>query len=280
MKHASLLAVVILLAACSPQVYPLYMDVRQPSSSGLDLNRKSMSIVYMDGTHELDSLFDRSTASALARCLEEDYFNGEEVVGIYHIPSPDTVTVETMHSLVMDTEKDVIFLLSTQMDVPSDTTGSLNIPISARLFVYDSMGEDKVHNYRGSSRLVMDSLSELGTSAEEIAKRISSRFLSGWQTESFRFYYFDSLVDDAWLTALQKVDEGALAKAIDLWMPLVQRGSVIKQACASYNIAMAFYLLEDYEMSDRWLSVAEKWENLSLAPGLRKRLSPHLEKTQ
>ena len=46
MKRAtSGLAAALLLAACSPQVYPLYLEVRQPSSSGLNLNRKSMSIV-------------------------------------------------------------------------------------------------------------------------------------------------------------------------------------------------------------------------------------------
>ena len=280
MKHASLLAALILLAACSPQVYPLYLEVRQPSSSGLDLNRKSMSIVYVDGTNNRDSLFERTAASAMARKLEEDYFGGEEVIGIYHIPTPDSVTVETMHSLVMDTEKDVVFLLSTQLDMPADTTGAMSIPVTARLFVYDSMGEDKVHNYRGSSRLEVQNMAALGESAEEVAGRIASRFQSGWQTESFRFYYFDSFLDNGWLDALNKVEEGALAKAMDLWMPLAEEGSAIKRACASYNMAMAFYLLEDYEMSERWLSMAEKMENLSLAPGLRKRLAAHLEKTQ
>ena len=41
-------------------------------------------------------------------------------------------------------------------------------------------------------------------------------------------------------------------------------------------MAQAFYLLEDYQLSARWLDQAEKLENLSLAPGLRKRLAKHL----
>ena len=49
MKHSWILAAVLLTAACSPQVYPLYMDVRNPSSSGLNLARKEISIVYRDG---------------------------------------------------------------------------------------------------------------------------------------------------------------------------------------------------------------------------------------
>ena len=62
MKRASVLVAALVVAACSPEIYPLHLEVRQPSASGMDLNRKSMSIVYMDGSNNLDSLLDRSTA--------------------------------------------------------------------------------------------------------------------------------------------------------------------------------------------------------------------------
>ena len=310
MKRASVLVAALVLAACSPQVYPLHLEVRQPSSSGLDLNRKTMSIVYMDGTNHLDSLFDRSTASAMARYLEEDYFESEEVVDIYHIPSADSVTVEQMRSLVMDTEKDVVFLLSTRLgefapednqpvsgarSIDSSYVCPVAIPVSNRLMIYDSMGEDKVARYSGSAVLhpmiynngvtTADGLKtlaqlQLDGQAAEVARRISSRFVSGWKTESFSFYYFDDMRVDEWLEGLQYVYDGKFAKAIDVWTPFVTKGYTVKRACAAYNIAMAFYLLEDYEMSERWLTVAEKMESLSLAPGLRKRLGAHLEKTQ
>ena len=45
-------------------------------------------------------------------------------------------------------------------------------------------------------------------------------------------------------------------------------------------MAMAFYLLEDYEMSLLWLDYADKLENVPLSGGLRSRLAPHLEKIQ
>ena len=111
MKHSWIFAVVLLIAACSPQIYPLYMDVRNPSSSGLNLSRKDISIVYRDGTNPVDSLFDRQAASSLARSLESDYFGGEEKVGIYHLPELDSMSVDLMHSLVMDTGGDVVFVL-------------------------------------------------------------------------------------------------------------------------------------------------------------------------
>lgn len=311
MKRACVFVAALLVAACSPEIYPLHLEVRQPSPSGLDLNRKSMSIVYMDGSNNLDSLFDRSVASALARHLEEDYFNGQEVVELYHISSADSVTVETMRSLVMDTEKDVVFLMSTHLgelnpEENQPVSGAVAssdsafvcpvaLPVSTSVQIYDSMGQDKVARFSGSAVLhpmVYNSgvttqdglktlaLMQLDSQAEEVARRISTRFVSDWKTESFSFYYFDDFRVDEWVEALQHVNDGQFAKAIDVWMPLVSKGYTIKRACAAYNLAMAFYLLEDYELSERWLSLAEKMENLSLAPGLRKRLGAHLEKTQ
>ncbi len=58
----------------------------------------------------------------------------------------------------------------------------------------------------------------------------------------------------------------------------MKEGSAIKRAAASYNIAMAFYLLEDYEMAAKWLDMADSLENLSLSQGLRKRIKSRLEK--
>lgn len=272
MRKLSVIVVsALLLAACSPQVYPLYLDVRQPSSSGLDLARKSMSLVYMDGINEVDSLFDRHAASALARSLEEDYFGGEPVIGLYHIPSADSVSLEKMHSLVMETEGDVIFVLASHLDVPPDTTMMAALPLKTSLSVYDSMGDDKVQNFKGSTALAMTRMKELPEKAEEMAGRIVKRFLSQWKTESFRFYYFDDFSDD-WTEALSLAGQGKMGKAMDIWMQLVKKGSILKRACAAYNMAMGFYLLEDCHMSAYWLDYADKLENLSLSPGLRKRL--------
>ena len=281
MKRAIIaIAAALLLAACSPQVYPLYLEVRQPSSSGFNLNRKSMSIVYMEGNNNLDSLFERRAASAMARSLEEDYFDGEEVVGLYSVPSLDTVTVENMRSLVMDTDKDVVFLLSTQMDVPQDTTVAMSIPLKARMYVYDSMGEDKVRSFKGSSVMNVARMQDLEEKADDVGKTISGRFLSGWKTESFSYYFFDDFSVDEWVEGIQFANDGAFAKSADVWMTLVKKGNNIKRACAAYNLAMTFYLMEDYEMSAKWLALAEKMEDLALTPGLRTRLNAYLEKTQ
>lgn len=307
MKHSWILAAALLTVACSPQVYPLYMDVRNPSSSGINLSRKEVSIVYRDGTTQVDSLFDRQAASSLARALEDDYFGGEEKVGIFRLPEVDTMSLDLMHSLVMDTGGDVVFVLKTKLGVPSPETNQVNgnatsvdsayvcpvaIPVKTHLDVYDSMGQDKVQTFNGSAvlrtlvynnglltqeALGQKALHGLEKEADIVGQRISRRFLSTWITESFSFYYFDA-GSDPWIDGILQVMDGKFAAAVDCWTKVVKRGDATHRACACYNIAQAFYLMEDYELSMRWLQEAEKLENVSLAPGLRKRLEAHLEK--
>lgn len=307
-KLTWLLSAVLFVAACSPQVYPLHLGVRQPSEAGLTLVGKTASIVYMDGDNQIDSLFDRQVSSALARALEADYFNGEEVIGLSRIASPDSVGTDIMHNLVMETNGDVIFLLHSSLGemniqankpVPgaaspdSAYVAVATMPVQTQLYVYDSMGKDEVRLYKGKAILKLEvynngitsedglrtlALLQVPDYAEEVGDRISRRFLSTWANESFSFYYFDDFSSESWFTPLQHVADNEFAKAIDGWAPMVKEGSSIKRACACFNIAQTFYLMGDFNLSARWLEEAEKLENLSQAPALRKRLAAHLEK--
>ena len=38
----------LMMAACSPQAYVMRLEMRNPSSSGLDLDNKSMAVVYLE----------------------------------------------------------------------------------------------------------------------------------------------------------------------------------------------------------------------------------------
>ena len=114
------------LAACSPQTLTLNVDMRHPSKSGIDLSRKSMSVVYMDDG-QADTTFSNGVASSLARSLEEDYFAGNEAIGVYKIPL-DSVSLDLMHGLVMDSGDDVIFL----MGPPTFGEVALSDPVSVK----------------------------------------------------------------------------------------------------------------------------------------------------
>lgn len=267
MKKLLFPLVALLCAACSPQVYNMYLEVRQSSNSGIDLSRKTMAIVTMETP---DSLFNRQSASSMAKVLENDYYGGEQLIGLYRIPAADTVSLEQMHNLVMDTEYDVIFVLNS---VLGETQPDSRIPINTSLGVYDSMGqEDKVHRFRGSAFITS------AADADNIGARVATRFLSNWKTETFSLYYFDDFSQSQWEKGLTHAINNEYSKAIDVWMELAKAGPDLKTAAASYNIAMAFYLMEDVWMAQRWLDKADSLENLGLSAGLHTRINAHLQK--
>lgn len=294
-------ALVLALAACSPQTFTMNVDMRYPSKSGLDLSRRTMSVVYMDnGT--ADSTFNNGVASALARSLEAEYFGGREAVGVYKVPE-DSVSLELMHDLVMDTGDDVVFLigppsfgevaLGTNVSVPKaasvDSAFVLQaqIPYSTRLFVYDSMGkEDKMVVFRGGNvlrtpvynsgvtpqeYLVRQAMEAKDRGADMVGSQISGRFVPTWKTEGFSIYYFEGTSAD-WTEAAYYAYDYHWSKAADLWMKHVNDRSTTRQACACYNLAVAFLMMGDQDLALRWLDRADQVEALSLSPGLRKRI--------
>jgi len=273
MKSKLAIAAVLaaLVTACSPEVYRVNLEVRQPSKSGLDLHGKSIGIVYEEGLTQDDALFSSQAASAFARELESDYFGSKEVIGLYTIPAQDSITVSTMRDLVMDTGEDVIFLINSSV-LERNPDGS--IPFMMELYAYDSMGEDKLNKFHGQTAL--KSLDQ--ANADSIAKRMSPRFKSVWKAESFSFYWFDDIYADKWFDAIDKIEQGEFVKAISVWEQFVKSSNKQKAACASYNIALGFYLLGDMQLATRWLDAAEGIENVTLAQGLRKRIASHLEK--
>ena len=289
------------LAACSPQTLTLNVDMRHPSKSGIDLSRKSMSVIYMDDG-QADTTFSNGVASSLARSLEEDYFGGREAIGVYKIPA-DSVSLDLMHRLVIDSGDDVIFLLGpptfgevalsdivavkNAKNVDSAFVAQAQIPYNAKLFVYDSMDkDDKLHIFRGNSILrsqVYDNgvtapeflkktaLDFKDMGAELVGKQISNRFVPTWKTETYTLYYYEGW-DDDWVEAAYHAHEMDWKKAADIWMKKVDDNSYTKRACACYNTALAFYMLGDLNLATKWLDRADQYGTPSLAPGLRKRI--------
>ena len=287
------------LAACSPQTLTLNVDMRHPSKSGIDLGRKTMSIVYMDSA---DSTFSNGVASSLARTLEEDYFAGNEAIGVFKIPA-DSVSLDLMHRLVIDTGDDVVFLLGPPSfgevalaenvalkepkSVDSAFVAQAQIPYNAKLFVYDSMDkQDRLQVFRGNSILrtqvfnngvtATDYLKEQAlkvkdAGADLVGRQMSNRFVPTWKTEGYTLYYFEGW-DEDWIIAVNQAYQMNWQKAAEIWMKKVNDNSYTKRACACYNTALAFYMMGDLNLAIKWLDRADDYSSLSLSPGLRKRI--------
>lgn len=293
------------LAACSPQTLTFSVEMRHPSKSGIDLSRKSMSVVYMDDG-QADTTFSNGVASSLARSLEEDYFAGNEAIGVYKIPV-DSVSLDLMHGLVMDSGDDVVFLLGppafgdvvltelvsvkNPVSVDSAFVSNAQLPYNAKLFVYDSMGkEDELHVFRGSSILRTQVFSNGVTAkeflkekalkskdwgAELVGRQISNRFVPTWKEEAYSVYYYEGW-DDDWITAASYAYEMKWKRAADIWMKKVNDNNIGKRACACYNTALAFYMMGDLGLAAKWLDRSDQYGSTDLTPGLRKKIEARM----
>ena len=243
-------------------------------------------------------------ADGLAYALEQDYGTGEGSVGIYRmrvVPGGNYSSRDTLVNLLMDTGSDVIFLVDTlsvglmtmggasSVAAPSSPDSSYistgNIPFKMKLYCFDAMNKDeKVYDYSGSSVAVpfaysdgrqtentireraVASLSELGF---EIGTTISASFKSQWKYEQYSVVYFDS---PRWFTAMEYADRYYWKDAMNIWMELLDTNDMLKRSCAAYNLALASYMLGDYELASMWLDRSDIDNKLPLSDALRKRI--------
>ena len=59
---------------------------------------------------------------------------------------------------------------------------------------------------------------------------------------------------------------------MDIWLELLETNDLLKRSCAEYNIAVACYMLGDYNLASEWLDLSDKDNLLPLSDALRKRI--------
>ena len=296
-----------LLCSCSPQVFTMKIEMRGPSSSGIDLAGKTLSVVYLDDLSGRDEAFSPAMAESFSQALEKDYFSGNKAVEMYRMEKDfggDYAARDTLVNLVMDTGDDVIFLFEAPaFDTPvcgsrspvvgvgrdSSNVMQITVPYKIKLYVYDSMGQDTVKVYSGSSDFSEKVFCSPDESDEDVCWRAwsqyvrggvkagisySRHFLSTWKPEQFTFFYCDS--PQAWNTGGQAAFEYRWHDAIQAWMTLLDTKNMEKRSCAEYNIATACYLIGDYELAQKWLDLSDKDFKVYLSSGLRSRINAKL----
>ncbi len=298
------------LSSCGPYSYTLTMEMRQPSKSGLDLDRKSFAVACLNDGDAADSAFIMSVSEGFARSLEEEYFAGEPVIGIYTIgktPGADYSSRDSVMNVLLDTGSDVVFIFDSP-DLEKATLSApqavakpvvrdsaylveASVPFSLRLYVYDSMNpDDKVLVYTGKSvakpvaytdgfqpdsvalARAMASLSAPGLETGEIS---GGPFLPQWQAESFSFTYYDS---EPWIEAVIAAHEYRWSDAIGQWIKLSDTGNMQRRSCAAYNLALTFHILDQQQIAKEWLDVSDSTYPLHLSYDLRKKIEAKLKK--
>ena len=272
-------AAILLSSACAPQVYNLSVESRQPSKSGLELYGKTLSIVY-DET-ESQAAFSHAFAECFASELEKEYFSGEQQIGVFSadFSKGDYACRDSMVSLVMQTDADVVFLLpGAEVGNVVHTSEKQMAPVTIKMYAYDSLGgeKDKVRSFSGTTTISGDAGSEdflpvLVSNAPDMAKRVSKSFLSVWADENVPIYYYDT-TDGKWLEAAALAYRFKWKEAMEAWMKLLSTKNMEKKACAEYNIATGCVMLGDLDLATRWLDRADSDCTLSLSGTLRRKI--------
>ena len=273
-------SVVVALAACSPQAYVMRLEMRTPSSSGLDLDNKSMAVVYLDNGTYRDSLFNNCFADGLAQGLEKEYFEGKRSIDIYsayQAEGEDYSSKDSLQSLVIRLNKDVIFLV----DQPefADGTGE-KVDCKTEVYVYDSMNAKDEVKRASVARKVTASDAEgsmLGSDAQMLGLGTAKPFLGSWTPESHSVIYFDGF-NEQWERALYLASEMRWEEAREIWMELAQHRDILQASCAQYDTALACYMMRQYDLALEWLDLSDKTQVVSLSQGLRKRILEKMSK--
>ena len=107
-KAIALVSAMLALASCAPQAFVIRPEMRGASKSGLNLNGKTMAVVYLTGNENNVNSFNASLAEGFASRLEDDYFGGNREIELFRMPyEPDAVysSKDTMVNLVLESGK-------------------------------------------------------------------------------------------------------------------------------------------------------------------------------
>lgn len=307
MNRFSLLLSLLPFAAvsCGPLSYTMDVEMRDTSLSGLDLSKKTFSVVYVDSGDKTDSLFSAGLAEGFVEKLESEYFAGERVVDMYRLdmdPEKDYSSRPTMLDILMDTGSDVLFLigapelgeavaaepvkvLSGTPSADSSYISEVTVPFSININVFDSMDPaDTVYSFHGaniakpvaytdgkeaSDVLVRKAMDAIGQQGLEIGRQAALTFTSTWKTESYLLIYYEN---SKWIDAVYAASDYRWKDAVDIWLDLVCTGNPEKRSCAEYNISLACYMLGDYDLALEWLDRSDEDLRLPFSTTLRKKI--------
>lgn len=304
-RLSSLVLLAVLAVSCGPSRHTIHVEMRHPSKSGVELVGKNIAVIHLENDNPLSNGLGEGIADGLAYAIEQDNGTGEGSVGIYRMCVQQGGVYssrDTLINLLLDTGSDLVFLVDTlstgELTIGGATSVAAasssgetylstgNLPFTMRLYCYDAMNkEDKVQTFSGSSvavpyaytngresaevirEKVMSSIPELGF---EAGTNVASSFKAQWKHEQYSVVYFDST---QWIKALNYADAYEWKSAIDIWIRLLDTNDMLKRSCAAYNLAVATYMLGEYDLASEWLDRSDADNKLPLSDALRKRIS-------
>lgn len=271
MKHlyTLLLLCSLLVSACGPSRHAVQVEMRYPSRSGIELFGKVVSVVYVTDGNETGDAYNAAMAEGFAVELEEDYGTGEGSVGVYSLQDQggNYSQKDTLINLLMDTDCDVVFVFD---KVGVQSVGDNTYKFNIKLYCFDGMNKDeKVFTFVGND-VVNVSVDKLSKEANMTGEVIAGTFKSQWKHEQYSIVYYEN---EKWYNALLRAENYDWKGAMDIWMAQLSTNDLYKRSCAEYNIAVACYMLGDYNLATEWLDRSDQDNLLPVSDALRKRIN-------
>lgn len=259
----------LLVGACVPLRHAVQVEMRYPSKSGIELVGKIVSVVYVTDGDETGDTFNASMAEGFAAELEKDYGTGEGSVCVYSIQDSGEKysQKDILIDLLIDTDCDVVYVFD---KVGVQKIGDDMVKFSIKLYCFDGMNkEEKVFTFVGNT-VVNVSVEDISKEAVMTGEIVAESFKSQWKHEQYSIIYYEN---EKWYNALMKAESYDWKGAMDIWMGLLSTNDSYKRSCAEYNIAVACYMLGDYELASEWLDLSDKDNQLPVSDAMRKRIN-------
>ena len=268
-----LLSLLALMTSCGPVRYAVNVEMRYPSRAGVELAGKLLSVVYLENDDTAAVAFSGGMAESFARTLETDYGTDEGSVGVYRMRRADGADYafkDSLLTLLVDTDADVVFLVDT-VRMADSRPGSGVVPFTVTLYCFDGMDpSEKIYAYSGTSNVRVDKTAGMSEEGKIVGVQLASSFRSQWKHEQYSIFYFEN---EKWYRPLELAAEYDWKGAMELWFGLLSSQDMLKRSCAEYNIAVACYMLGDYELAGEWLDRSDADNKLPQSDALRKRIN-------
>ena len=271
MKKLLLIGVILAAVSCGPSRHAIGVMMRYPSSSGLELGGKIITVAHSNIGKPATDEFTKAMATSFAEVLEDDYATGKGSIKIVGVDGSkaDYAQKDSLVKIIMNTGADMVFLLASPVCDLENTSGA--IPMKVTMYCYDGMNkDDKVFAFTGTTVISSSNPASLMNEAEDAGKTIAETFKAQWKTEQYSIAYFDST---KWYEALYRAEEYDWLGAMDIWISLLDTNDILKRACAEYNISVACYMLGDFHLADEWLKKSKADNDMpTLTDAMSKRI--------
>ncbi len=272
-KIILIFASIALAAACSPMAYIIPLEMRTPSTSGMDLGGKNYAVVYQSDSLDLAQETFQSTFAQefMDKLVARNQSPEGSAVYAYRSLDKAAATRDSLINMLVETGNDVVIFVKPTDFIISPNSSEFTINLS----IYDSMDKEDVVRQFVRTNTVNRQLSEDNASiiATKTAGEISEFFKSQWKLQQFTFLYYTA---EKWYEAMFLAEQMQWEDAINIWMGQTKTNSMLKRSAAAYNISVACYIMGEYRLALEWLDRSDKDQPLSLSPGHRSRIQKKL----